>query len=252
MEQVRDFVSTWFAMNLDTISIDEVADFLTRHKYFGLIRTPQGYQLSYLDAGANSIVFSLSAQVVANARLKMIKTLERFMSHRSVELCYANIDSIHISIHQDEVDGFFEQHYDIISDQLGALKVEAIADQGYWFDVGRYWLKKGDEVVLFKNKGFNHNAVHHPFVCRRKVSNFIETPAFAHLQTYVTKMENSFTYHKRLEHRTSQESRFARFRYEEVSELNTANLTEAREQLSSMKAKVELFQRISNKIQSDN
>lgn len=251
MEQVRDFLSTRFAMNLDTIGLDEIADFLTRHKYFGLTRIPQGYQLSYLEAGASSNVFSLSAQVVANARLKMLKTLECFLSYRSVELCYANVDSIHLSIHRDEVDGFFEQNRDMISDQLGALKVEAIADQGYWFDVGRYWLKKDDEVVLFKNKGFNHKAAPDPFVCRRKISNFIETPTFTHLRTYVTKMEKSFTYHKRVEHRTSQESRYVRFRYEEIRELHTANLTEAREQLSSMKAKVELFQRISNKMQAE-
>lgn len=251
MEQVRDFLSIRFAMNLDTIGLDELADFLTRHKYFGLTRTLQGYQLSYLEAGASSTVFSLSAQVVANARLKMLQTLERFLNHRSVELCYANIDSIHISIRRDEMDGFFEQNHDIISDQLGALKVEAIADRGYWFDVGRYWLKKDSEVVLFKSKGFNYKAAPDPFACRRKVSNFVETPTFAHVRTYVTKMENSFAYHKRLEHRTSQESRFARFRYDEIREVHTANLTEAREQLSSMKAKVELFQRISNKTQSE-
>lgn len=251
MEQVRDFLSTSFMMNLDTIGLDEIVEFLTRHKYFGLTHSPQGYQLSYLDVGASSTVFSLSAQVVANARLKVVQTLERFLSHRSVELCYANIDSIHLSIHRDEVDAFLEQNQDIISDQLGALKVEAIGDQGYWFDVGRYWLKKDGEVVLFKNKGFNHKAASDPFVSRRKVSRFVETPTFTHLQTYVTKIENSFTYHQRLEHRSSQESRFARFQYEEIKELHTANLTEAREQLSSMKTKVELFARISNKVQSE-
>lgn len=249
MEQVRDFLTTRFAMNLDTIGLDEVADFLTRHKYFKLTRTPHAYQLSYLDAGASSNVFSLSAQVVANARLKMLRTLDRFLSNRSVEVCYANIDSIHLSIHRDEVDSFFYQNRDMISDQLGALKVEAIADKGYWFDVGRYWLKKNNEVVLFKNKGFNHQAAPDPYVCRRKVSNFIETPTFTHLHTYVTKLENSFTYHKLLEHPTSQESRFIRFRYGDISEIPTANLTQAREQLNSMKAKVALFRRISNTAQ---
>ncbi len=250
MDKVRNFLSTKFAMNLDTISLDEVADFLIRHKYFGLTLTPQGYQLSYLDAGASDTIFSLSAQVVAAARLKMIKTLERFMSYRTVELCYANVDSIHLSLHRDEIDGFLQQNHDLISDQVGALKVEAIADRGYWFDVGRYWLKKNDEVVLFKNRGFNHNATTEPFVCRRKISNFIETPTFAHLRSHVMKIENSFTYHKRLESVTSQESRFVRFRYEEIKELNAANLTEAREQMSSMKDKIELFQRISNKSQT--
>ena len=251
MKQVRDFLETSFMMNFDEISLDEIAEFLTHHKYFGLTRSPQGYQLYHLDVGGNSTVFSLSAQVVANARLKVVQTLERFLSHRSVELCYANIDSIHLSIHRSELDAFLELNRDIISDRLGALKVEAIGDQGYWFDIGRYWLKKDGEIVLFKNKGFNHKAAPDPFVSRRKVSKFIETPTFAHLHTYVTKIENSFTYHKRLEHRSSQESRFVRFQYEEINEPHNANLTEAREQLNSMKTKVELFARISNKVQSE-
>jgi len=247
MEQVRDFLSTFFMMNLDTICLDEIADFLIRHKYFGLTRTPLGYQLNYLDIATSSTVFSLSAQIVANARLKMLQTVERFLNHRSVELCYANTDSIHLSIHRDEVDAFFNQNREMISDQLGALKVEAVADQGYWFDVGRYWLKKDGEVVLFKNKGFNQKAAPDPFVSRRKVSKFIETPTFMHLSTYVTKIENSFNYHQRLEHLSSHESRYVRFQYEEINDLHSANLTEAREQLNSMKAKVELFERISNK-----
>ncbi|MGV7209338.1 hypothetical protein ACLB1G_15945 [Oxalobacteraceae bacterium A2-2] len=246
MEEVRDFLSVRFAMNLDSIGLEGVADFVTRHKYFELTRIHQGYQLSYLDVDARNNIFSLSAQVVANARLKMIRTLECFLSHPSVELCYANVDSIHLSIHRDEVGAFFDQNHEMISDQLGALKIEAIADQGYWFDVGRYWLKKDGEVVLFKNKGFNHNAVSAPFVCRRKVSDFSETPAFSHLRTYVTKLENTFTYHKMLQHTTGQEFRFVRFKYADISELDIANLTEAREQLNSMKTKVALFRSISN------
>ena len=178
----------------------------------------------------------------------MLQTIERFLSHRTVELCYANVDSIHISIHRDEVNGFLEQSRDLISDELGALKVEAIADQGYWFDLGRYWLKKSGSVVLFKNAGFNYEAAPDQFISRRKVSNFIETPSFTHLHTYVKKVENSFSYKKRLEHRTNLESCFVRFQYDEIREPHTANMTEAREQLSSLKAKVELFRRISNKM----
>lgn len=250
MDRIREFLSENFAINLEGISPEETADFLNSHKYFSLKRTARGYYLSFLDAGASSVVFSLSAQVVANARLKVLQTLERFLSHRSVELCYANIDSIHLSINRDEVGNFLDENSDLISDQLGALKVEAIADKGYWFDVGRYWLKKDDQVVLFKNKGFNRVATPDPFVCRRRVCNRIETPTFSHIHTYVTKIENSFTYHKRLEHRSNYESRFVRFGYDEIRDPSIATLTEAHEQLRSMKSKIELFQRISDKIEA--
>ncbi|QJQ12826.1 hypothetical protein A3L25_026720 [Pseudomonas putida] len=252
MGKVREFLSTEFSMNLDSISSEKVIDFLTRHKYFGLTPTPQGYQLSYLDAGASDTLFSLSSQVVAAARLKMVKTIERLINHKGVELCYINIDSIHISIQRDAIDEFFKSNHDLISDQLGAMKVEAIADQGYWFDVGRYWLKKNNEVVLFKNKGLNHKAANNPFVCRRKISSFVEAPTFSHLHTYIMKIENSFTYHKRLKHITTNESRYIRFGYDEIKDIDTANLTEAHEQMSSMEGKIELFQLISKKEQALN
>ena len=245
LEGVRHFLSLNFSMNLDEVSPEELANFLVRHKYFELSITSQGYQLSYLDAGASDTVFSLSAQVVATARLKLLKTLERFMNYRTVELCYANVDSIHISIHRNEINGFLHENHDLISDQLGALKIEAIADKGYWFDIGRYWLTKNEEVVLFKNKGLNHKAATGPFVSRRKISNLIETPEFSHLQTHVMRIDNLFTYHKRLEKITSHEFRFSRFRYEEIKDICNANFTEASEQISSMKEKVALFKRIS-------
>jgi hypothetical protein len=247
MKEVQEFLSMKFAMNLDKIGLDEVANFLASHKYFELTRTHQRFLLSYLDIGAGSVVFSLSAQVVANARLKLLQTLEVFLNHPSVELCYANIDSIHLSIHREEINNFLESNQSMISDRVGDLKVEAIADRGYWFDVGRYWLKKDEDVVLFKNKGFAHKAASDPFVYRRRVSNFVETATFAHLHTYVAKIENSFTYHKRLEYSTSAESRFSRFRYAEIKDPQTAITTEACEQLSSMKMKVSLLQRISQK-----
>ena len=240
LTQIRNFLSTQFTMGLEETNLDEMAEFLMRHKCFGLQRTIQGYQLSYLDIAGGSTVFSLSAQVVANARLKMLKTLESFIGHRSVEICYANVDSIHLSIDRDECEAFLAKNSNLISDQLGALKIEAIADKGYWFDVGRYWLKKDDQVVLFKNRGFNHKAALTKFVCRRKVHRLVETPTFLHMNTYVAKLENSFSYRKRLENRIPQETRYVRFQYEEVKDASVANLTEASEQLSSMRSKVGL------------
>ena len=246
LDKVKDFLTARFAMNLDSVGMDEIVDFLSRHKYFELALTPRGYQLFYLDTGASSNIFSLSAQVVANARIKMLQTLECLLDCPSVELCYSNVDSIHLSIPQKEVDAFLERHRSLISENVGALKIEAIADQGYWFDVGRYWLKKDGKVVLYKNRGFAHQAASDPFVCRRKLNRLIKTPAFTHLHTYITKIEHTFTYHKRLVHPTAQESRFVRFCYEDICGPDTANLTEAREQLHSKKEKVGLFQHISD------
>lgn len=139
---------------------------------------------------------------------------------------------------------FLEEHSTVISQELGALKVEAIADSGYWFDVGRYWLKKDGQTVLFKNKGFNHVAATDAFTSRRKVKQLIETPFFTHVSSFVAKLENAFEYRKRLDVIGTNHTCFARFEYEEVQDAVTMNMTESHERLLSMTAKAELFQRI--------
>lgn len=245
LEQVRVFVAARFAIDMEGVSDDELIELLVGHQYFGIAPTSSGYELTYLNTGATDNIFSLSAQVVANARLKLLKTLERFLSHPQVELCYANVDSVHLSVHCDEVEHFFDRHQDILSDQAGMLKVEAIADCGYWFDVGRYWLKKDGAIVLFKNKGLNHKAATGPFVYRRKVSNFIETPMFSHLHTYVMRFEQALTYHKRLVQVEEGQARYDRFQFAEISEPHVFNLTEATERLASMPTKIALYRRIS-------
>lgn len=245
LEQVRDFVAINFAVDMEGVSDDEVMKLLIGHQYFGIIPIGSGYELTYLNTGATDNIFSLSAQVVANARLKLLKTLERFLSHQQVELCYANVDSIHLSVHCDEVQHFFDRHQDIISDKPGMLKVEAIADCGYWFDVGRYWLKKNGEVVLFKNKGLNHKAAASSFVYQRMVNNFIETPVFSYLHTYLMRFEQTLTYQKRLVEVEKGETRYDRFQFAEISEPHVYNLTEATERLASMPKKVALYRQIS-------
>lgn len=245
LEQVRAFVAGRFGIDMDEVSDDELIELLIKHQYFGIAPAGSGYELTYLNTSATDNIFSLSAQVVANARLKLLKTLEHFLSDPQVELCYANVDSIHLSIHRDQVQNFFDRHQEIISDQAGMLKVEAIADCGYWFDVGRYWLKKDGAIVLFKNKGLNHKAATGPFVQRRMVSNFIETPMFSHLHTYLMRFEQVLTYHKRLVDVEQGETRYERFQFSDISEPQVSNLTEASERLASMPTKIALYRRIS-------
>ena len=115
---IRNFLSSDFNINFDGISIDEMVVFLKRNKYFKLFDTHQGYKLSYLDTNGCGTIFSLSSQVIANARLKIIKTLEIFLNHNSVEICYSNVDSIHLSIQRDELENFINNNKNIISNEL--------------------------------------------------------------------------------------------------------------------------------------
>ena len=136
--QLREFLQEEFMMNLMDVGNSELARFLIRHKYFDLSKVNGEYRPSYLNLSSNQTIFSLSAQVVANARLKLLQTVERFLRHPTVELCYANTDSIHISIAKNQFEAFLDIHNDLFSEDLGELKIEAIGDKGYWFDVGRY------------------------------------------------------------------------------------------------------------------
>ena len=245
IDEIREFLSKNFLLDLELASDGEIIDFLTKNKYFDIVYQKKSYKLSYININSNSVVYSLSAQVISNARVKMLKTIDRFLSFTSVELCYANVDSIHISIEKSAVEKFLIENSDIISDELGAMKVEAIANRGYWFDVGRYWLKMNDKVVLYKNKGFNQKNSHNIYASRRKIIKLINEYEFTHTDTYTMKIEKSFSYQKRVEHQSIFESIFTRFEYDEVKDNKISNYTEGAERLQSMHEKIELFKKIS-------
>ena len=125
------------------------------------------------------------------------------------------------------------------------MKVEAIAERGYWFDVGRYWLLKDGRVVQFRNKGFNHGRSLDAFVTRRRSYAQHEAEAFSHLRSFVMHLENSFSYTKKLGPPGSGTTDFVRCSIEEIKTAAAMNATEAAEMLRSRRRKVELFARVS-------
>lgn len=250
LHAVLSFLSSEFQLNFnEEINTAEIRNFFKKSKYFNLDKDKRGIRLVYLDIKADSLLFSVSAKIIANARIKLLETIERFLGHNSVEICYSNIDSIHISIDKSEVDRFLTLHKDLISDDLGKLKIQAIADQGYWFDVGRYWLKKNGKVVLFKNKNFNYKGAKNEFISKRKVYSLTKSEAFSHLDFFFANLENSFSYSKRVKPSSTEQSlAFERYTFAEVKSIETANFTEANELMKSKKLKVSLFRHISQPI----
>src|SRR5574344_1265711 len=105
----------------------------------------------------NYNVYSLYSQVLANTRIHLLELYEKLhSSSKEFELCYCNIDSLHISIPIDKESLFKEAIKDLISPtELGKLKIESITNRGIWFEPGRYWLFNDDELVNFKNTIFN-------------------------------------------------------------------------------------------------
>ena len=250
LDATLSFLSSEFLLNLpEETSLEDINDFLRKSKYFRLKKYERGVMLDYLNIKADSLLFSFSSKIIANARVKLLETIEKFIEHNTVEICYANIDSIHISIDSSEVDSFLNVHKELISDDLGCLKIQAIADQGYWFDIGRYWLKKNGKVVLFKNKSFNYKGAKNEFISKRKVYSLTRSKAFCHFDYFFVNLDNTFSYSKRVKQTSSEQSIvFERYSFTEVKSSETANHTEANELMKSKKLKVDLFRYISQPI----
>ena len=244
--ELRDFLASNYSLSLDAqVSSASLQRFLNRTAYFG-VRDHEGVlDLRHLDIDEAGAVYCMSSGVLANARVKLLAAIERFVAYDSVEVCYANIDSVHLSIEKDRLDGFLRHFEDLIGDSLGQMKVEAIAERGYWFDVGRYWLLKDGHVVQFRNKGFNHGRSQDIFVTRRRAYAHHEAEAFSHLRSFVMKLENSFSYTKKLGPPGNGTTDFIRFSIEEIKTEAAMNTTEAAEILRSRGRKVELFGKLS-------
>ena len=240
------FISTKFHLSFDGVGPSDVSSFLDKCEYFSVERHGHQVVLRYLDIRSDCLLFSLSAKIVATAKLKLMKTMERFLSDGAAEICYANVDSLHVSVAKSDVDGFLNRHKDLISPKLGMLKVQTIADCGYWFDVGRYWLKTNGSVVLFRNIGFNHKGAKSEFVTKRRKYVVHNTDAFVQVSSYLVSVSSCFSWSKRIRTRGDLCSMdYERYEYSEVATPESAHRTEANEILKSKKLKIDLFRQIS-------
>lgn len=112
-------------------------------------------------------IYSLPSQIYANSRVVLFTFLElcnkyNIENRNEVEVCYMNIDSVHLSIKETEIELFLSYIKSEISQtQIGKFKIEGIFDTGIWFDPGRYWLfnygKDGYEVKVNKSSVFQTN-----------------------------------------------------------------------------------------------
>lgn len=229
----------------EEISFEEKITLLQDYKWFIFNKSKKGYKLKIINYSSNESIFSFSSQILANSRLKMIETIEKFQSYDSVELCYANVDSLHISIKRSELQGFLSKFDYIISDRLGDLKIQSISDRGYWFDVGRYWLIGDGIVTLFKNVMFNYNCNPNKFLSKRKLKIVCNGKLFSYVKNIYMNIENSFSYNKKL---TADESidnyDFVRYHFHEVENLNVAGDSYINEVLNSKQIKTDLFYKI--------
>lgn len=209
---------------------------------FKLVYKNRRYQLEEPRFDQPDQLYSLSSQILANSRLRITNTLETFLSFPSVEICYINVDSIHLSIETNLVSDFLNHIRYMISDQMGDLKIQCIADKGYWFDIGRYWLFKKNQVAQFKNIIFNTQASKTPFKRSRLVDFVRKDGIFRYIKTKRFTIENSFNYDKRLQYAGNLDyADFTRYDFDEIQDTHVAGDTLNNEIMCSKGRKIELF-----------
>jgi hypothetical protein len=228
------------------IKISQFFKLLQIKKHFKVSNLNNYFELTYPCFSSSIQVQSISAQILANSRIKMLKLIDELLNYPSLEVCYINVDSIHISIEKFRLDDFFKVNKNKISDNLGELKIQAIGNKGYWFDVGRYWIKDNDEIITYANTVFNHRGCDNPFIKINKEVIRNKVGFFEFTKTYFQNINNSFAYSKKLNYIPNNDTgNFDRFSYDDISSLSSMVETILDEKLESKQNKVDVFNSIS-------
>lgn len=137
----------------------------------------KGVKLRYCDDGFElrgpalqdgSACYLLGQRIISRSRIILLEMMEQILaSAPNVQICYANIDSIHFSLpttHNASVLAWLEKE---ASDAMGSFKIEAATQHGLWLEPGRYWLYSDTDIVKFRNrsvgdrrKPFKDHAIH--------------------------------------------------------------------------------------------
>lgn len=220
---------------------------LCRMKLVRNLRCSDRVTLSMLDVKSKYNVHSLTAQVIAKARIKLLSLIQEMIAWPDLSLCYANTDSVHVSIKADELDSFIDHFRAYLTSGMGQLKLQCTAARGYWFDTGRYWLfDDNNRLVQFGNKLFNVGG-NAPFGRHRKVKSIVEAPSFRYTKTLNALLFNFFEYGKRLSSIDDQHLdhlNYERYTFDEVRDLYVAGDIRTQEMLRTKGFKISLFRRI--------
>ena len=124
---------------------------------FTVTETEQGVRCETPDATSRRACFMFNQRIVARGRTTLLEMMEKLLAIApDVELCYANVDSIHFSFPADCQTSVMDELRSGISDKMGGYRIEAVASGGLWLEPGRYWLYS-NEIQRFRNRSVRHN-----------------------------------------------------------------------------------------------
>lgn len=248
--EMVDYISRYYMIEFPSkMSATEKLTLINSKNTFQFYKYKTGYKAKVVDYESYDSIYSFSSQILANSRLKMIQTIERFLKFDSVEICYCNIDSIHISIKKSEVENFLHKHKDMISSQLGDLKIESITNEGYWLDLGRYWLKNNNKIVMFKNYLFNQKGDCKPYSKNKIIYTVCLRDNFNYVKKSYINIYNTFSHTKKIDtniiHSPVDKIDLNRYNFNEICNLSVVEKTLKKESLKSKEIKKSLFDQIS-------
>ena len=237
--------SSKFQMSFpDAMLEQEKLERLGRFRVMSLKFKPQGIRARILNNAAAEVIHSFSSRVTANARLKVVALLERFQEFVGLEVCYVNADCVHVSVERTRLAAFLESISADLSESMGGLRMQCVAEKGYWFEPGRYWLFCDGKVVKFANKVFNHPGASNKFLRRRRVRGAFRGEFVNFTVDKFLAIERAFSYAKRLSEPGIDNRDYERYMYREVADLEVAGDSVELETVRSKGIKIDLFNQI--------
>lgn len=218
---------------------------------------PNKFSFTTKDIHSPFNIFSLYTQVLAYAKIKILSVLEHVNSFKGAEICYCNIDSIHVSIPTHKKHEFLDYISPYIDGKLGFLKLEACSEHGIWIQPGRYWLYNNDgKVVKYSNVGLNSRFNKNPFITHTK---YLKVLSLAHSNKNIPiyssfDLNNSLLFDKTLkvERGFSLDDvlniNFERFKADDICTLEHQLSTINNEILNSKEIRLAIFSAIMNKL----
>lgn len=201
IEELIVFFNKYFGLGVNSDNVYEMIDDMSNSRHFKVAFNNGEIVVQFpaFQKGKPSVL-CLYAQVLANARVKMMEAIEHSLNFDDAQLCYCNIDSLHVSVPLNKQFAFFEHMKSLCGSGLGQLKVECIARSGYWLEIGRYWLfDDKHNVVMSKNAGIKSEYSRDNFQDGRTYSQIIKGKDFCIANKRSIRLASSLSYLKHLE-----------------------------------------------------
>lgn len=237
------YLNNNFMLNItDKTTVIEIKK-LFNGKYFSIYGDQNNIFLKHINFSSDFNIHCFSSTIAAKARVKIFNTLFNSTKFHGTEICYVNVDSVHLSVlsHRREEFLTYMSPYISHNDEIGKMKVQCIASMGVWLDIGRYWLKQHCKVVMYKNKIFNHIGSHDPYIDNRVIKKVVSSSSFIYVQKTAKTIGNTLPFSKRLEFRCVDHAPLSRYDFEEVHNVHVAGKTYEEEKLLSKQFYIDLF-----------